>query len=74
MFNTVKFTKPGARVVSTNMTAIVDGIPQASFVMSTIVGSIQLPNTIDYRETLKLGHNKIELLEHKPATKEVACQ
>jgi hypothetical protein len=56
------------------MTAIVDGIPQASFVMSTIVGSIQLPNTIDYRETLKLGHNKIELLEHKPATKEVACQ
>lgn len=74
MFNTVKFTKPGPSVVSTNMTAIVDGIPQASFVMSTIVGSIQLPNTIDYRETLKLGHNKIELLEHKPATKEVACQ
>lgn len=74
MFNSIKFTKPGPRAVRTNMTAIVNGIPQASFVMSTIVGSVQLPSTIDYRETLRLGHNKVELLEHKPVTKEVVCQ
>lgn len=74
MFNTVKFTKPrpalGPYVVNTPMTAVANGTPQASFMMSKVIGSIKLSKEIDYKEVLKLAYNKINLIEHKPLTKE----
>lgn len=75
MFNTVKFMRPMPYAISTTMTAIVDGIPQASFVMSRVVGSEdKLPPTIDHKKALELGFHKIDLIEYKPLTKEALCQ